>query len=127
MRQLPLLSWFLCAACGGGGGGSGATPTPAGKLQGGGAGVGPNDTTVSLDVTLASVPAGTALLQFDVIVDPIRLGPSTGRAPLEALQSRPTADSNDLGGGTFRVVIGDDRNTPAAPLTTGPIARVWLE
>ena len=74
-----------------------------------------------------TLPAGTALLQFDVIVDPIRLGPSTGRAPLEALQSRPTADSNDLGGGTFRVVIGDDRNTPAAPLTTGPIARVRLE
>jgi hypothetical protein len=127
MRLLPLLALFLCAACGGGGGGSASAPAPALKLQISDAVVAPTDTLTSIDVTLASAPAGTALVQFDVVVDPTRLGPATGRASLEPLQTQPTYDGNDVGGGVFRVMVGDGRNQQAASLTTGPLVRIWLE
>jgi hypothetical protein len=127
MRLLPLLSSVLCAACGGGGGGSAATPAPALKLQISDAVVAPTDTLTSIDVTLANAPAGTALVRFDVVVDPTRLGPATSRDTLEPLQAQPTCEGNDLGGGVFRVMFGDGRNQQAASLTNGPMVRIWLE
>lgn len=126
MRAL-LLPLFLCAACGGGGGASAVVPQEALKLQVGDAVLAVNETSASVDITLASVPANTALLQFDVVMDPDRLGPSTGRTPLQALQTRPTVDGDDVGGGAYRVVFGDGRNREPLALTTGPIARLWLE
>ena len=127
MRAL-LLPLFLCAACGGGGGGSQVGPQEALKLQVADAILAVNETSTSVDITLASVPANTAFMQFDVVMDPDRLGPSTGRAsPLQPLQTPVTFDGDDVGAGAFRVVFGDGRNRQTLALTTGPIARLWLE
>ena len=128
MQKAFASSLLLLAACSGGGGGS---PPPANnllQLQVDGVTLPPGASQGAVTVRLAPFPATLrpALLECDVVVEPPHLAVATSRAPLQALQARPTLDGEVRPGG-FHVLYGDGENPGAQVLASGSLFAVYLE